>query len=231
MPGCRTEPVCSRRSCLVAAAADAVMATATDSCYALSSRQVPAEMSAVDTLPTLGMPAYGHYGPGETISHYPRPGDIILVRHKHWLSLLIRSFVRIRCRAPADRPYAYWSHAALVLNSSGHMVEVNSRGVVVSHIRQYRECDYHYVWLDLPDAGRKAAVQYARSCLKQKYSLRNFLLLAASIPLGDRIPIPDGGHGCVSLVARALQEAGIRFDRKPTAMTPADLAKRFGVTP
>jgi hypothetical protein len=43
--------------------------------------------------------------------------------------------------------------------------------------------------------------------------------------------MPDSGHGCVSLVARALQEAGIRFDRKPTDMTPVDLAKRFGVTP
>ena len=48
---------------------------------------------------------------------------------------------------------------------------------------------------------------------------------------GDRVRMPDSGHGCVSLVARALQEAGIRFDRKPTDMTPADLAKRFGVTP
>jgi hypothetical protein len=110
------------------------------------------------------------------------------------------------------------------------MVEVNARGVVISDIRQYRECDYHYVWLDLPEAGRKAAVQFARSCLKQKYSLRNFLLLAATIALGDRIRMPDSGHGCVSLVARALQEAGIRFDRKPTDMTPVDLAKRFGVT-
>lgn len=178
----------------------------------------------------MGMPAYVHCRPGETISH-PRPGDIILVRHKHWLSWLIRCFVRMRHRAPEERAYAYWSHAALVLNSAGHLVEVNVRGVVLSHIRNYREHDYHYVWLDLPDAGRSAAVQFARSCLKQKYSLRNFLLLAASIALGDRLPMPNSGHGCVSLVARALQEAGIRFDRKPTDMTPADLAKRFGVTP
>jgi hypothetical protein len=185
-------------------------------------------MSAVDTLPATGMPAYVHCWPGETISH-PRPGDIILVRHKGWLGLLIRSFGRLRHRARADRPYTYWSHAALVISHAGLMVEVNARGVVVSHIRNYRDRDYHYVWLDLPDAGRKAAVQFAKSCLRQKYSLRNFLLLAASIALGDRIPIPDSGHGCVSLVARALQEAGIRFERKPTDMTTADLAKRFGV--
>lgn len=187
-------------------------------------------MSAVDTLPAMAMPAYAHCGPGETISH-PRPGDIILVRHEHWLSLLIRGFVRMRHRAPEERPYTYWSHAALVVNTAGHLVEVNVRGVVITHIWQYRKYDYHYVWLDLPEAGRNTAVQFARSCLGQKYSLRNFLLLAASIVLGDRLRIPDSGHGCVSLVARALQEAGIRFERKPTEMTTADLAKRFGVTP
>ncbi|MGO9326888.1 MAG: hypothetical protein ACLQJ0_02080 [Steroidobacteraceae bacterium] len=176
------------------------------------------------------MPAYAHCRPGDTIPH-PRPGDIILVRHKDWLGLLIRCFGRIRYRAPEDRPYTYWSHAALVVSYAGQLVEVNARGVVISHIRQYRARDYHYVWLDLPDAGRKAAIQFARSCLRQKYSLRNFLLLAASIALGDRLRTPESGHGCVSLVARALQEAGIRFDRKPTDMTPADLAKRFGVTP
>jgi hypothetical protein len=178
----------------------------------------------------MDTPAYVHCQPGETIPH-PRPGDIILVHHKHWLGSLIRFFVRIRCRAPEDRSYAYWSHTALVLNNAGHLLEVNARGVVISHIRHYRDCDYHYVRVDLPEDKRKAAVQFARSCLKEKYSLRNFLLLAASIPLGDRIPIPDSGHGCVSLVARALQEAGIRFDRKPNEMTPADLAKRFGVRP
>ena len=108
---------------------------------------------------------------------------------------------------------------ALVASSAGHLAEVNARGVVMNHVRQYREYNYHYVWLDLPDAGRNAAVEFARSSL------------GATIAFGDRIRMPDSGHGCVSLVARALQEAGIRFARKPTEMTPADLAKHFGVTP
>jgi uncharacterized protein YycO len=185
-------------------------------------------MSAADTLPIMSMPAYVHCRPGETISHR-RPGDFILVRDKGWLGLLIRCLVRIRYRTFEDRPYNYWSHAALVISSTGHMVEVNPRGVVISHIRLYRDRDYHYVSRDLPDAGRAAAVRFARSCLGQKYSVRNFLLLTANGMLGDRLRMPDSGHGCVSLVVRALQEAGIRFDRKPTDMSPADLAKRFGV--
>lgn len=187
-------------------------------------------MSAVDAPSAVATPAYVHCRPGETVSH-TRPGDIILVRNKQWLGLFIRGFIRIRYRAPENCPYAYWTHAALVATNAGHLVEVNARGVVMNHVRQYRDYDYHYVWLDLPKAGRNAAVQFARSCLGQKYSLRNFLLLGATLALGDRIPIPDSGHGCVSLVARALQQAGIQFDRKPNEMTPADLAKRFGVTP
>jgi hypothetical protein len=187
-------------------------------------------MSAIDAPPMTSMPAYVHCQPGETISD-PRPGDIILVRHKDWLGWLIRCFERMRFRTPEDRPYTYWSHAALVVSHAGHLVEVNPRGVVLSHVEQYCDRDYHYVWLDLPHAGRRAAVQLARSCLRQKYSLRNFLLLAATIGLGVRVRMPDSGHGCVSLIVRALQQAGIRFDRKPTDMTPADLAKRFGVTP
>jgi hypothetical protein len=173
---------------------------------------------------------YLHCRSGEAISR-PRPGDIILVRDKGWLGSLIRCLGRIRYRTAEDRSYNYWSHAALVTSSAGYMVEVGSRGVVISHIRLYRNRDYHYVWLDLSDAARGAAVQFARSCLRQKYSLRNSLLLTASIVLGERIDMPEGGHNCVSLVARALQEAGIRFDRKPTDMMPADLAKRFGVVP
>jgi hypothetical protein len=187
-------------------------------------------MIGVDTLSAMEKPAYVHCRPGETITD-TRPGDVVLVRNKQWVGLFIRAVIRIRYRSAANRPYAYWTHAALVATNAGHLVEVNGRGVIISHIREYYDCHYHYVRLDLSDAGRKAAVQFARSCLKQKYSLRNLLLLGITIVLGDRLRMPDSGHGCVSLVARALQEAGIRFDRKPTDMTPADLAKRFGVMP
>ena len=169
-------------------------------------------MSALDTLPATGLAAFVHCPPGDAISHR-RAGDFILVRDKGWLGWLIRCLVgNIRYRTPADRPYTYWTHAALVVSNAGHMVEVNPRGVVTSHIRLYRDRDYHYVSLNLPEAGRNAAVQFARSCLGQKYSVRNFLLLVISAALGDRIRMPDSGHQCASLVVGALQQAGIRFE-------------------
>ena len=53
-----------------------------------------------------------------------------------------------------------------------------------------------------------------------------------SVLLGDRFKVPDRGRqGCVALIVRALQRAGVTFERRPSDMMPSDLAKRFGVTP
>jgi hypothetical protein len=68
--------------------------------------------------------------------------------------------------------------------------------------------------------------------LRQKYGRSGFLLLALSVLLGDRLKVPDRGQqGCVALIVRALQRAGVRFEQRPVDMTPADLAKRFDVMP
>jgi hypothetical protein len=179
------------------------------------------------------VPAQGYVrcGPGEGVAD-PRPGDVILIRSAGWLGNLIRFFERLRYRAPADLPFAYWSHAALVVTGEGHLIEVVYTGVVICRLERYRDEEYHYVYLDLSEADRKKAVHLARSCLRQKYGVRNFLLLALAVLVGDRFQVPDNGQqGCVALIARALQDAGITFERRPADMMPADLAKRFGVTP
>jgi hypothetical protein len=76
------------------------------------------------------------------------------------------------------------------------------------------------------------AAHYAYSCLRQPYGIGAFFLLALAIILGDSFRIPDkGSQGCVALVVRALQQAGLAFDRQPADMTPADLARNVGVLP
>jgi hypothetical protein len=174
---------------------------------------------------------YVRCGPGMEISN-PRPADLVLIRSTNWLGKLIRFFERMRFRTPADRPFAYWSHAALVVTSAGHLVEVVHRGVVLRKIERYRNLEYHYVHLDLSESDRNKAVSFAYSCLREKYGLSGFLLLAAAVLLGDRFQVPDRGQqGCVALIVRALQRAGVTFERRPVDMTPGDLAKRFGVLP
>ena len=170
-------------------------------------------------------------GPGETISD-PRPGDIVLVRGTGWLGKSIRFFIRMRCRRDGDRALAHWSHAGIIVSSQGHLVEVVPKGVVLNRLENYRAQEYHYVYLDLPAADRARASGYAYSCLKQKYGRLSFVLLALTILTGDWFKVPDSGQqGCVALIARALQRAGVTFERRPTEMTPADLAKNFGVMP
>jgi hypothetical protein len=175
--------------------------------------------------------AYAHCGPGESIPD-PRPGDVILIRGRGWLGKAIRFIVRIRCRRNGDRALAHWSHAAILVSAQGHLVEVLHTGVVLGSLEKYRDEEYHYVYLDLSAADRTRASRYAYSCLRQKYGRFSFLLLGLAVLLGDRFEIPDRGQqGCVALIVRALQCAGMTFARRPTDMTPADLAKKLGVMP
>ena len=171
------------------------------------------------------------YGPGEGVGEL-RPGDLVLIRGATPLGLAIRWFERLRYRKPQERHLAHWSHAALVLSPSGLLVEVTGRGVVLSRIEQYCEDEYHYIRLDLSDEQRRNVTRYAYSCCGQKYGTRSFLYLVLFVLLGGRFSAPDRGeHGCVALIARALQKAGMEFDRAPADMMPGDLAKKFDVRP
>jgi hypothetical protein len=173
---------------------------------------------------------YVRCAPEEDITD-PRLGDVILIRGRGWLGRTIRAVQRVRYRKQEDHPFAYWSHAALIV-TPWHLIEVISAGVVARKIEKYRDHEYHYVYLELSESDRSKAVAFAYSCLRQKYGVPNFLLLAASVLLGDRFKVPDRGqHGCVALIVRALQRAGMTFEQRPNDMMPADLAKRFGVVP
>jgi hypothetical protein len=175
--------------------------------------------------------AYRCCGPGESISD-PRPGDIVLVRGTGWLGKSIRFGMRIGCRRNGDRAFAHWSHAGIIVSAQGHLIEVIPRGVVLNRLENYRDQEYHYVYLDLSVADRARASSYAYSCLRQKYGRLSFILLTLAVFTGDWFEVPDRGQqGCVALIARALQRAGVTFARRPADMTPADLAKQFGVMP
>jgi hypothetical protein len=192
------------------------------------------ETKQIRTLPPAagGKPVgYRRCVPGESISD-PRAGDIVLVRGTGWLGKSIRFGLRLRCRRDGDRALAHWSHAGIIVSNQGHLVEVTPSGVVLNRLENYRAQEYHYVYLDLSTADRIRASQYAYSCLRQKYGRWSFVLLAFAILTGDWFEVPDRGQqGCVALIARALQHAGVTFARRPTDMTPADLAKNFGVMP
>jgi hypothetical protein len=173
---------------------------------------------------------YLRFAPGESVAA-PRPGDVMLIRGRGWVGQIIRAVQRVRYRKREDHPFTYWSHAALIV-TPWHLIEVIPAGVVMRKIELYRDHEYHYVHLELSASDRSRAVAFACSCLRKKYGLSSFLLLAASVLLRDRFKVPDRGqHGCVALIVRALQRAGMTFEQRPNDMMPADLAKRLGVVP
>jgi len=158
---------------------------------------------------------YVRCAPGQEVAD-PRPGDVILIRGRGLVGRAIRAVQRVRHPMREDHPFAYWSHAALFV-TPWHLIEVIPAGVIARKIEDYRDREYHYIHLDLSETQRRAS---------------SFLLLAVSVLLGDRFKVPDRGQaGCVALIARALGCAGITFEYGPSDMTPADLAKRFGVVP
>ena len=110
--------------------------------------------------------------------------------------------------------------------------QVVPSGVVLNRLENYRAQEYHYVYLDLSAADRIRASSYAYSCLRQKYDRLGFVLLTLAVLTGEWFEVPERGRqGCVTLIAKALQRAGVSFARRPNDMTPADLAKNFGVMP
>jgi hypothetical protein len=185
---------------------------------------------ALQIQPSAVVESVHRYSPGD-IATDVHPGDVILIRSRSVLGWLIRAFGWMRHRGD-ERRYAYWSHAAVIVSAKGRLVEVHVAVVGLCDIEKYRPLEFHHVRLALPEAARLRAARYAYSCLRQPYGIGAFLLLALAIVLDDSFRVPDkGAHGCVALVVRALQQAGLAFDRHPADMTPADLARNFGVLP
>lgn len=184
--------------------------------------------AASERPPSAGVEGTIRCPPGQIVTGL-RQGDLVLIRGPGWLGRAIRLGAWRRFREEFPR-YGYWSHAALVINDAGHLLEVHARGVALCGIEKYRDTDFCYVRLNLSEAARQEAARYAYGFLGQRYDLWGFVLLGLSVTLGDLFRVPDTGKpGCVSLIARALERAGITFDRAPPELMPADLAKKFGV--
>jgi hypothetical protein len=168
-------------------------------------------------------------GPGENVAHV-LPGDFILVRNRGWMSTCVYAMQRLRFRKRGDRAYAHWSHAALVADLDGRLIEAVPHGVVYSRLDRYREREYHYVRLNTPPRARREAVAFAASCVGQRHWAATGALLALRAITRGRVPLSmSGPQACVSVVAGALSRAGETFERPAVVMLPGDLARHYGV--
>lgn len=175
--------------------------------------------------------AVTRWGPGEAPEVWV-PGDFILSRGTSPLSRLI-SFgqsVRIHGR---DRVFAHWSHAALVVSETGDLIEANRPGVIRSHVKDYEHIDYRVVHTGADDHDRQQAVEFAEWCVDHlKLGRLIFFSLGLSMLTGRKFSFfSDGTTLCSGLVARAQERTGAIFNRAPTHIAPADLAKYYDVRP
>lgn len=180
---------------------------------------------------TVDRDSVEQYGPGvaPTAANPPRPGDFILTHGDEWISGAIRFGQGLRFRGD-DAKYAFWNHAALVVDETGQIIEALGNGVKENNLSKYLPRQYHLVRIKADDDDRKEVVAYARYCLDQPYGYMTILSLAYTLITGGKFSFYiEGQEICSGLVARAEERTGAIFDRDPSHIMPADLAKYYKV--
>jgi uncharacterized protein YycO len=156
------------------------------------------------------------------------PGDFILTHAHHPVSHMLRLAQKVRGR---ERKYSYWSHAAVIVDKDGSLVEAESRGVVRSPLSKYDPTEYHLVHLGrtADKRDRKQVAAFAESLVGQPFGYLDMFSVGISLFTGAKINVSYASHlMCSALVARALERTDAIFPDEPAHMLPADLARYYG---
>ncbi len=182
----------------------------------------------------VGGTSVAHFAPDQSATTLDfQPGDFILTHGDSFLSRFIR-WGQSFAFWGRNRKYIWWSHAALIVSPGGELIEAVGGGVQRSYLSHYAPTDYHVVRLnELADEGDRVQIcRFAEWSLKQEYGLLTNLSIIISVLTGCRLTFGfDGQSTCSGLVARALERGSAIFDRSPSHILPADLAKYFSVEP
>lgn len=175
------------------------------------------------------------FSPGEgAASAQYAPGDFILTHNNGFLARLIRFGQSLRFWGK-DRKYIRWNHAAMIVTGDGAIIEALGKGVVMNRLEKYTPTEYQLVSIDTivaAPADRSQVVAFARWALNEPYGFVTIISIALSLLTGCKFNFGfDGQCICSGLVARALERTNAIFERTPSHMTPADLAKKFNVEP
>lgn len=164
-------------------------------------------------------------------------GDFVLTHGDAWTSKLIRFGQRLRIHG-ADRRFTHWNHAAILVSDEGALIEALGRGVSRTHLSKYREAEYHLVRIGASPQDRDQARAFADWAAGpgdgegQRYGFLTIVSIAYTLLTGGRFTFAiDGQAICSGLVARAMERTGAIFNRTPTHIMPADLAKYYEVEP
>jgi len=172
------------------------------------------------------------YGPGEEAKDFV-PGDFILA-HRHNLIANLISLAEKRRLRGGDAVYAHWTHAALIVEKEGTLVEAEMFGVQKSPISRYRDDEYHLVRLgpEFTSEARARAVTFANGQVGQGFGYLDMFGAIIYLVTGRPMRLVRRNHEiCSSLVVRALQAGRLVPELDPALTLPGDLAKLFDVRP
>lgn len=159
------------------------------------------------------------------------PGDFVLVHSPMFISKVIRFGQRLRFRG-ADRKFAYFNHAAVVVNTAGDLIEATGSGVRRNHITEYDAKEYVVVHTNLSSEDQAEMLNYIDSCLGDKYGFITIASIAISLLTGTKFNFGYEGHMiCSGLVATGLERGPVIFDKDAVNIMPADLAKKYNAIP
>ena len=172
------------------------------------------------------------YGPGDEAKDFV-PGDFILAHRHHLIARLI-SLAQKRRFKGRDAVYAHWSHAALVVETDGMLVEAEMMGVQLSPASRYRDYEYHLVRLgpEFAAEARSRAVTFAKRQVGQGFGYFDMCGAIMYLLFGWPLRLVRRNHQiCSGLIAGALQAGGLVPELDPALTLPGDLAKLFDVHP
>jgi len=175
-------------------------------------------------------PTLTAYPPGRS-PQATTPGDIVLThRHRKIMPTAISFAQRLAFRGP-ERPYAHWSHAALIVSTTGTLVEALSGGVRQTNLTErYLEREFHVISTGASPQDRGQTVAYAISTLGQRYSWWADASLLLGLLTGLKIGLAVGGQQfCSGSVARAIDGRPRFIDPEPARCLPGHLAKHYAV--
>ena len=156
------------------------------------------------------------------------PGDFILTKSTRMVGWLIRTGQLFRFKGK----HAKWTHAALIVSKEGDLIEACGGGVIRSHISQYKKKEYHLIRLGemADEKDRQKMVNFAEWCLRYDYGHLTIISISLCLITGWKFLFGmDNRIICSALVARALERTRVIFDKNPSFIMPADLAKYFRI--
>jgi hypothetical protein len=177
------------------------------------------------------------FAPGLAATNFD-PGDFILTHENAWTSKIIRFGQRLRIHGD-DRKYTYWNHAALIVGAEGALVEALGAGVERTSISDYTPVEYHLIRTSAADVDRKEVVAFGEWAAggpdgedRQRYGWVTIASIAWTLLTGGKFTFAiEGQMICSGLVARAQERTQAIFNRTPSHIMPADLAKYYDATP